>query len=268
MDAPSVDAPDADSPLGSDLGRDTVAEDVPDTPLPPVLTCSAELTACGADAGCAADCPRYCGRWSARRQDDSLYDGESVCFVGAMARCTGALVGSLVCPVGLVCTFTELDVPGGCVRADQCLAYRERFRAGAPAESTRPDCWYSDLTLPVDGHLPTANCMNVGIRTCGIGCDSCVPGTKCIWASERVPTGLCLPVEDQTGITGSRCAPMATSTTPPSVRCGPGDRCLRPQRGDLDGRTDRDRYGVCVGANDCTAVAQALPGAYVCDPAP
>ena len=239
-----------------------------DVTLPASLACSGELLACGQDGGCPNDCTRYCDRWSASRKDGSVYQADPVCFVGVRASCFAVLASNVVCPPGLVCTFTNPDVPGGCIRADQCLAYREQFRNRAPAGVPQPDCWYSDLTLPLDGQVRAAQCLASNVRTCGVGCEPCLPGTTCLWTSERAPTGLCLRRETQARINGSPCTPAVPAGRTLAFRCNSRDRCLRPIRGNVDGRRDEDREGVCVPAEACLAAQQALPGSYVCDPFP
>jgi hypothetical protein len=203
--------------------------------------------------GCAPTYLNYCGdpRFPCTCGTCSPWGGEGrdLCVTAPARICTVRLAATGACAVGEVCLATSNSMGGLCVPSRACVMF-----ANIDPEAR---CWHTDDTIARVGGLLAATCQGTGFTPCGQGCPSCPEGRVCAWASERSPTGVCIPRLRRDRIV--TCTP-----TENPLLCQPGEVCLLPTRDPAVGIPDAQRIGACVPRDECLAVRAALPNQYLC----
>jgi len=217
----------------------TAADGAVDVPSPRDGCAPSTLNFCGAD-GFPCTCGT-CVPWGR--------DGRDLCITSPGRSCPLRLAAAGACAVREVCLAANGSTSGLCVPAMACLMFTD----------SNPDtrCWYTDDTIARVGALPPARCESTGFRACGAGCPTCPDGRVCAWASERAPTGVCVPLLRRDRIV------TCTAVESPLL-CQPGEMCLLPTRDPAAGIPDASRIGACVPRDECLAVRTAFPSLYLC----
>lgn len=246
------DRPEGD--VGSDAGASDVTLDASDGAvcnyeIHPYGQCST-LTRC--PPGCT-DCFALSGS-----NAQGLTVGAGFCRPLPTHSCSSVLGSVQACPVGEVCIE---DRNGGlsCIPTSAALAVRAALNSAiGPGGRTSIGFWYSDRTLLGTGVLPPAVC-DASLGTCGQGCASCPGDDRCVFASERVPTGICVQRSDFPN--PRRCDRRVSSSV---YDCTAEESCLLPLRADVDGYSDDRRHGYCLPRARCEAIAARFASDYLC----
>jgi hypothetical protein len=187
----------------------------------------------------------------------------AVC-VGAPANRQSAgyrgLIGDEPTYVSLVNDHPERG-GGECIRTEDCVAMYNAFIDRAQPGELVPRCRFADGTI-AEARQPTftQHCDDT-LGLCAPRC-ACGEGRVCAFASQTVPSGVCVP-RTSSDLRVSR--PCRRS--PDRIVCPSGEACLLPQRDNIN-IPDRERWGVCMPAQRCQAVHryfQRTDSLFVCD---
>lgn len=160
-----------------------------------------------------------------------------------------------LCEAGELCVVDrpvrhDLNDTGYCATAPVCAQY-------VAEDNPYFQCIYGDGTAFRTGEVPRTPCpASVRGRACGAGCARCREGEVCFGASEQSGVGLCLPARPWGGPESRACGEAVDR----SWACERGEACVRF----VVSAPVSDRLGMCVAAETCAALADAMPERFAC----